>query len=156
MARRTFSIADVAEMLICWDAGRSLSETSEKLGMDRKTLRKYIAAVARAGITPGSTPARGMREWTELARELFPQLADARLRQVTRPAIARHHDYIAAQLTSGVRASAIHQRLRDEHGLTASIASFRRYVAANIAPRDRQDAAHGPRPAATVRPSAQR
>ena len=43
-----------------------------------------------------------------------------------------HHDYIVAQVTAGVRMSTIHQRLRDEHGLAASVASFRRYVTANI------------------------
>jgi len=43
-----------------------------------------------------------------------------------------HHDYIAGQLKAGVRMSTICQRLRDEHGLAASVASFRRYVAANV------------------------
>ena len=51
---------------------------------------------------------------------------------MTWPAIGVHHDYITAQLKAGVRMSTIHQRLRDEHGLAASVASFRRYVAANL------------------------
>ena len=51
---------------------------------------------------------------------------------MTWPAIGAHHDYIAGQLKAGVRMSTIHQRLRDEHGLAASVASFRRYVAANV------------------------
>jgi len=46
----------------------------------------------------------------------FPDLADTRLRQVTWPAIGKHHEYITAQLKAGVRMSTIHQRLRDEHG----------------------------------------
>ena len=62
----------------------------------------------------------------------FPELADTRLRQVTWPAIAVHHDYIVAQMKAGVRMSTIWQRLYDEHGLAASVASLRRYVAANI------------------------
>ena len=69
--------------------------------MDRKTLRKYIAPAEAAGIAPGG-PARSEEEWAELVREWFPQLADTRLRQVTWPAIAAHHDYIAAQLKAGV------------------------------------------------------
>ena len=84
-----------------------------------------------AGIVPGG-PAKSEDEWQDLVREWFPELADTRLRQVTWPAIAEHHDYIAEQLKAGVRMSTIHQRLRDEQGLAASVASFRRYVAANI------------------------
>ena len=51
---------------------------------------------------------------------------------MTWPAIGGHHDYIVEQLKAGVRMSTIHQRLRDERGLAASVASFRRYVAANV------------------------
>jgi transposase len=131
MARRTFDVIDVTEILVHWHAGRSLNEMSQSLGVDRKTIRKYVAPAAAAGIVPGG-PAKAEREWADLVREWFPELSDARLRQVTWPAIAVHHDYITAQLKAGVRMSTIHQRLRDEHGLSASVASFRRYVAANL------------------------
>jgi transposase len=131
MARRTFDVIDVAEILVHWHAGRSLNEMSRSLGVDRKTLRKYVAPAVAAGIEPGG-PAKSEGEWHELVREWFPELADTRLRQVTWPAIAVHHDYIVAQVKARVRMSTIHQRLRDEHGLAASAASFRRYVAANI------------------------
>ena len=68
---------------------------------------------------------------------------------MTWPAIAVHHDYIVAQLKAGVRMSTIHQRLRDEQGLAASVASFRRYVAANIPEEARrsQVTVWNPRPA---------
>jgi hypothetical protein len=131
MARRTFDVIDVTEILVHWHAGRSLNEMSGSLGVDRKTIRKYVAPAIAAGITPGG-PARGDAEWQELIREWFPELADTRLRQVTWPAIGGHHDYIVGQMKAGVRMSTIHQRLRDEHGLAASVASLRRYVAANV------------------------
>ena len=41
---------DVAEILVHWHAGRSLSEMSQSLGVDRKTLRKYVAPAVAAGI----------------------------------------------------------------------------------------------------------
>jgi len=131
MARRTFDVIDVAEILVHWHAGRSLSEMAGSLGVDRKTLRKYIAPAVAAGIAPGG-PAKSEQEWHELVREWFPELADTRLRQVTWPAIGEYHDYIVEQVKAGVRMSTIHQRLRDERGLAASVASFRRYVNANI------------------------
>jgi transposase len=149
MARRTFDVIDVTEILVHWHAGRSLSEMSRSLGVDRKTLRKYLAPARAAGITPGSGPARTEQEWAVLVRGWFPELADTRLRQVTWPAIAEHHDYITAQLKAGVRMSTIHQRLADEHGLAASVASLRRYVAANIPEEVRraQVVVWNPRPA---------
>src|SRR5713226_5954086 len=131
MARRTFDVIDVTEILMHWHAGRSKNEMAESLGVDRKTLRKYVAPAEAAGIVPGG-PAKSEEEWAELVRGWFPQLADTRLRQVTWPAISEHHDYIVEQLKAGVRMSTIHQRLRDERGLAVSVASFRRYVAANL------------------------
>jgi transposase len=131
MARRTFDVIDVTEILVHWHAGRSLNEMSQSLGVDRKTIRKYVAPAVAAGVMPGG-PVKSEAEWAGLVREWFPELADTRLRQVTWPAIGEHHDYIVAQVRAGVRMSTIHQRLRDEHGLAASVASLRRYVAANI------------------------
>ncbi len=131
MARRTFDVIDVTEILMHWHAGRSKNEMAGSLGVDRKTLRKYIAPAEAAGIVPGGT-AKSEEEWAELVRGWFPQLADTRLRQVTWPAISEHRDYVVEQLKAGVRMSTIHQRLRDEHGLAVSVQSFRRYVTANL------------------------
>ena len=97
---------DVAEILVHWHAGRSLNEMSQSLGVDRKTLRKYVAPAVAAGIEPGA-PAKSEGEWHELVRGWFPELADTRLRQVTWPAIAEHHDYIVEQLKARVRMSTI-------------------------------------------------
>lgn len=140
---------DVTEILVHWHAGRSLNEMSGSLGVDRKTIRKYVAPAVAAGIEPMKGPSRGEAEWRELVREWFPELSDVRLRQVTWPAIAVHHEYITAQLKAGVRMPAIHQRLCDEHGLAASVASFRRYVAANVPEEARraQVTVWNPRPA---------
>ena len=139
---------DVTEILVHWHAGRSLNEMSQSLGVDRKTIRKYVTPAAAAGIAPGG-PAKSEGEWQGLVREWFPELADARLRQVTWPAIAEHHDYIVEQLKARVRMSTIHQRLRDERGLAASVASFRRYVNANVPEeaRRQQVTVWSPRPA---------
>ncbi len=105
---------DVTEILVHWHAGRSLNEMSQSLGVDRKTIRKYVAPAVAAGVMPGG-PVKSEAEWAGLVREWFPELADTRLRQVTWPAIGEHHDYILAQVKAGVRMSTIWQRLRDEH-----------------------------------------
>jgi transposase len=35
-------VIDVTEILVHWHAGRSKNEMAQNLGVDRKTLRKYI------------------------------------------------------------------------------------------------------------------
>jgi hypothetical protein len=131
MARKTFDLVDVIDMLQDWHLGRSQREMSASLDVDRKTLRKYIAPAAEAGIVPGGR-AKSREEWVELVRAWFPALADTRLRRATWLAIGEHHEFIVSQLEAGVRVPAIFQRLRNEHGLAVSLASLRRYVAANV------------------------
>lgn len=138
MARRTFDVVDVTEIFIHWYAGRSLSEVSVSLGVDRKTIRKYLAPAVAAGLVPGG-PVMSGADWAALVTAWFPHLADTRLRQTTWPQIERHHEYITAQLKLGVTQATIHQRLRDEQGLTASVASLKRYVAANLPEEVRRD-----------------
>jgi transposase len=139
LARRTFEVIDIVEILIHWYAGRSKNELATSLGVDRKTLRKYLAPAEAAGICPGGPP-MAEADWRKLVVEWFPQLADTRLRQVSWPVIEVHRDYIAAQLKAGVTAATIHQRLVDERGLEASVASLRRWIRANL-PEDARRAA---------------
>jgi len=131
MARRKFGVIDICEIFVHWHAGRPENEIAGSLGLSRNTVRKYLAAAEAAGMAPGGRAVSGER-WAELAREWFPELADTRLRQVTWPAIEAHRDYIVAQLAAGATMATIHQRLADERGLAASVASLRRYVAANL------------------------
>jgi transposase len=138
MARRSFTVVDVTEILVHWYAGRSLSEVSDSLGVDRKTIRKYLAPAVAAGIVPGG-PARSAAQWAVLVAGWFPQLTDTTLRQTTWPQIAAHHEYIVEQLKLRVTQATIHQRLRDEHGLRASVASLKRYVAANLSEEVRRE-----------------
>ena len=131
MARRTFDVVDVMEILAHWYAGRSKNQIAESLGLDRKTVRKYLAPAEAEGLVPGGAPV-SVAEWRERVAGWFPELADARLRQVTWPEIGKHHGFITGQLQAGVTVKTIHQRLAGEHQLTASYASLRRYVAANV------------------------
>ena len=124
-------MVDVTEILAHWYAGRSKNQIAESLGLDRKTVRKYLAPAEAEGLAPGGPPVSAA-EWRERAAVWFPELADARLRQVTWGEIGKHHEFITGQLKAGVTVKTIWQRLCDEHGLAASYASLRRYVAANV------------------------
>jgi transposase len=131
LARRTFVVIDIVEILVHWYAGRSQHELSASLGVDRKTLRKYTAPARAAGMEPGGPP-MGEADWRTLVAGWFPVLSDAGLRQVSWPGIEAHRDYIAGQLAVGVTVATVHQRLVAEHGLVASVASVRRWVRAML------------------------
>src|SRR5712691_4254306 len=81
MARRTFTMVDVAEILEHWYAGRAKVEVARSLGVDAKTVRRYVAAAEAAGMAPGGPPV-SEEQWRALARDWFPQLAGTGIRQV--------------------------------------------------------------------------
>ncbi|MFI0967566.1 hypothetical protein ACH4S8_40225 [Streptomyces sp. NPDC021080] len=49
-------MVDVTEIYVHWYAGRSKSAPAASLGVDRKTVRKYLASAEASGITPGGPP----------------------------------------------------------------------------------------------------
>jgi DNA-binding transcriptional MocR family regulator len=102
--------------------GRSRSALAASLGVDRKTVRKYLAPSEVTGIIPGGPP---MTEgWS-------PGLVDRRLRQVTRPDIDQHRDE-KEDLAGTMTVFTIHPRLRDEHRRKVSISSFPRWAHATL------------------------
>ena len=141
---------DLIELYEHWWAGRSQVEISASLGIDRKTVRKYLAPALESGLAPGRLPAgravMARADWRELAEGWFPAVADAGLRQVTWPVIEPHRDEVVRQLQAGVTQATIHSRLVREHGLDASVASFRRWVAAHLPEEARRAQVRVPRP----------
>ncbi len=125
---------DVTEILRHWYAGRSKSEVARSLGVDTKTVRKYVAPAEAAGLSPGGPPIDDS-EWVRRAGQWWPELVDRGVRQYSWKEIALFHDRIETWLDEDVTVSTIHQRLRDEDGLEASLASVRRYVRAHFAER---------------------
>ena len=137
-------MVDVTEILQHWYAGRPKVEVARSLGVDAKTVRRYVAPAEAAGMAPGGPPV-SEEQWRALARDWFPQLAGTGIRQVSWRQIAVHHDRIAGLLPV-VPVSVIHQRLADEQGLEASVASVRRYVRAHFPGEVRAELVRPPRP----------
>jgi transposase len=126
MARRCFDVIDVVEILQHWHAGRPKSVIASSLGVDAKTVRKYVAAAEAAGLAPGGAPLE-RAAWAALVAEWFPQLVDARARSLAFPVIDAHRERIEEMRKTNTVAT-VWQRMRDEHDLSVSVASFRRYV----------------------------
>jgi transposase len=122
-------MADVKEILVQWDSGQSVSAIARTLGYSRPTVRKYIEAGGRVGLTRGQRR-RGEAGWERLAQETLQRVSHQREPGTVAKEVAAYHDYLAERVGS-VRLSVLHQRLRDEHGLAASWGSFYRYVRAH-------------------------
>ena len=131
MARRMFAVVDVVELLRHWQAGDSVSQMARALGLDRKTVRKYVGRAEEAGMVPEGARL-SQAEWATRVHAWFPELTDPRARSSVHGQIAPFHDYIKKHIGETTVAT-IHQRLRDEHGLSVSVASLRRYVRSEFA-----------------------
>lgn len=62
-------------------------------GVDRKTVRKYLAPAESAGLVPGGPPMTEA-DWAKLIKGWFPQLVNSRLRQLRWADIDPHRDYV--------------------------------------------------------------
>ncbi|EST17936.1 IS21 family transposase [Streptomyces roseochromogenus] len=123
-------MTDIVEIYVHWYAGRSKTQLAASLGLDRKTIRKYLAPAEAAGITPGGPP-MSEPDWAKLIKSWFPEQANRRLNQLTWPEIEKHRDYVV-ELLNTCTVTTIHQRLRDERKLQAGLTSFRRWVHENL------------------------
>ncbi|MEV8514212.1 hypothetical protein [Dactylosporangium sp. NPDC051484] len=135
MARRSFTVAEVTDILLLWHEGRTINQLSSGLGVDRKTIRKYLAPAIATGHRPGGEPVPAA-QWAARVEAWFPRLSNPRLRRVAWPELDRHAQFVRAQLAAGAKQSAIWRRLRDEHALAVSVATFRRWVRATLPPQD--------------------
>ena len=92
---------DVVEILQHWHAGRSKTDVAASVGVDRGTVRKYVAAAEAAGLVPGDA-ALSRAEWIELVRGWFPELVDAPARSLTYPEIDTYRELIETMLGSNI------------------------------------------------------
>jgi transposase len=115
-----------------WNAGRSQVQINEALGIDRKTIRKYLTPALAEGLQP--CPDEFDEElWRARIGRWFPELVDPAARALSWPLIADHHQWIASQLKVPVTVATIAQRLRDDHGVEVSESTVRRYIATTFA-----------------------
>lgn len=83
-------MTDFVEMFRHWNAGRSQVQINEALGIDRKTIRKYVAPALAEGLQP--SPEEFDEElWRARIGRWFPELMDPTVRAVTWPLIGAHH-----------------------------------------------------------------
>ena len=118
---------DVVEILQHWHAGRPKLVLSASLGVDPKTVRKYVAPAEAEGIVPGDGLVLDRAGWAARVAVWFPESTDARARSATWPVLEARRELIESMLATNTVAT-VHQRLRDEHDVRVSVTSLRRYV----------------------------
>jgi transposase len=126
-------VTDFVEMFRHWNAGRSQVQIHQALGIDRKTIRKYLAPALAEGLQPCPDEVFDDPLWRARIGRWFPELVDPAVRALTWPQIAAHHQWIADQLKVPVTVATIAQRLRDDHGVAVSESTVRRYITTTFA-----------------------
>ena len=76
-------VRDIAEILDHWQRGRAIQAIARSPGLDRKTVRKYVALAEQAGFQPGRGPA-GVARWHSSGRRIPEQ------EQTSRSAVAEN------------------------------------------------------------------
>lgn len=138
-------MSDFVEMFRHWNAGRSQVQIHQALGIDRKTIRKYLIPARAEGIEPAPDEPFDEHLWRERLGRWFPELSDPTARAITWENIAVHRDWISEQLAVPVTVATIAQRLRDEHHVDVSESTVRRYIAATVTEDRIQDKVTVPR-----------
>lgn len=118
-------MSDVVEVLVHWQAGRSMKQIARSTGLARNTVRKYLAEVARAGLR--RQPALARAELWAMVSESCPELVGRAASTELAAELRAVHDEIVAGLKEST-GSTVWQRLHDAGRIQASISTFRRYL----------------------------
>ena len=124
---------DFVELFRHWHAGRSQMQIHQALGIDRKTIRKYLVPALAEGLAPAPGEPFDEQLWRSQIGRWFPELVDPSVRALTWGHIAVHHEWIDEQLRVPVTVATIAQRLRDDRGVDVSESTVRRYIATTFA-----------------------
>lgn len=138
-------MTDFVEMFRHWHAGRSQVQIAQALGIDRKTIRKYVAPALAEGLEPAPREPFDEPLWRGRIGRWFPELVDPSVRALTWDQIGVHRDWIDEQLKVPVAVATIAQRLRDDRGVDVSESTVRRYIATTFAEQQLEDKVTVPR-----------
>lgn len=116
---------DIAEILDHWQHGRSMQAIATSLGLDRKTVRKYVILAAQAGFSPGQRPPGGWGAWLD---QHHPELTGRGRIRPTAEYLDPLREEIRQALAGGVTPTTAWRRLHQARRTAVSLATFRRYV----------------------------
>src|SRR5437870_7827166 len=128
MAYREVTMIEITEVLRQWLAGARRKQIARRLGLDPKTVRRYLRAGERCGLAPGMDAAA-------LSDERVAAILTALRGGSERPYGASwqqceaHRDFIAERLRAGLRLSKV-RRLLARQGVVVPSATLYRFATA--------------------------
>lgn len=125
MSGRRFDVADVAEVLVMWQGGKSARDIARTLGMGRDRIRAIVRRAVSHGYLVASDPL-SRDEWLVRVATLFSERA-APAGSAQRQELEQFREAIERGLERD-SAATVWQRLRDEHGINVALRTFRRYA----------------------------
>jgi hypothetical protein len=102
-------VTEFVEMFRHWNAGRYQVQICEALNIDRKTIRKYLAAALAEGLQPSPDGLFDEELWPARIQRWCPELVDRAARTLTWQQIGVHHQWIEDQLGVPVTVDTIAQ-----------------------------------------------
>src|SRR2546426_2456980 len=130
MAYREVTMIEITEVLRQWVAGGRRKQIARRLGLDPKTVRRYVRAAGRCGLRVGMDATALTEE--RLAAILTTLRATAgRAYGETWQRCVAHREFIATQLRAGVRLSKI-RRLLVRQGVVLAPATLYRFATAEL------------------------
>ena len=132
MAYRRLSIEDIAALVGHWQGRESERKIARLTGIDRKTVRRYLAAAEGAALTRDHALSEG--DLAALARRV--QLRAKAVSSTTRTELAGHEAQIGAWLAEDtpVRLREVHRRLTGQ-GVRVTYWTLRRFTLLGRSPR---------------------
>lgn len=129
MARKELIMEELIEVLYQWHKGYNISQIKRSLGLDRKTIRKYINLGQSFGLS---------RDVEVDGNSYFPELAGKIQRELKTPAESSYSYKKTAAYQTAIEKlmskqymtpKQVYRILAADHGYTLSYTSFKRYMA---------------------------
>lgn len=122
---------EVVETIYQWHKGMRIQHISQSLGLDRKTVRKYVGMARAVGVTQGG-PLPDEQDLVQKVRDLQHQQATA----YETPALdqlAHYKDEIGQWLEDKeMTGKQVWRLLKEHHGITAGYSTIKRYLRAEF------------------------
>lgn len=141
MAYREVAVAEVREVLRLWAAGYGLRGIARLVGLDRKSVRRVIAAAEAAGVCRDGAGEIAEEALGEVVLRLRPGKPPGERGESWR-ALAARREVIARAIEDGLQLTTICSKLRREFGLAVPYRTLHRFCVSELGWR---------RPRATVR-----
>jgi transposase len=129
MGYREVTMLEIKEVLRLWCGGAAKKRIAAQLGLDIKTVRRYLRAAQACGVRPGGEAALDEAAVAAVIAALQPDWG--RRRGESWAVCSDQRAFIASHLEHGVRLSKIRRLLR-RRGVDLSYAALRRFAIAEL------------------------